>query len=425
MVTGFIVLVGLMLAAAAAAIVVPLSRLARSPSIARESRQLARLERALADGVLNASEFAAKRAELLMAPAVSDDARADAPAGSPPGVRAIGIGLVAAITVGSLVLYAIVGTPEALFQPSVAVGPDAAVPLATNPAANTGASAPTMDQAIGGLRARLAATPEDGEGWLLLARAELAVGEPAAARDAAQRAIALGQDDADSKVLLVEARTLAAPDRYFDDASVGELAGVLQAEPGHARALWLRGIALLQRDDRPAALADWRALLAQLDAADERSTALAAQIERVEQGLDPFPSTRADTEVSTSPDIAELPAAPAGTAISVAISIAPALAARLSGQETLFVIARAPGGPPMPLAVRRMAAADLPAQVVLTSADAMRPGATLADVAELEVLARISASGQAMPASGDFEGHAAAPVAAGGNTQILIDTERP
>ena len=59
------------------------------------------------------------------------------------------------------------------------------------------------------------------------------------------------------------------------------------------------------------------------------------------------------------------------------------------------VIARAPDGPPMPVAVERHALQDLPLDLVLDDGDSAMPTAKLSALQEVEVFARISASGSA------------------------------
>src|SRR5690606_15775344 len=70
---------------------------------------------------------------------------------------------------------------------------------------------------------------------------------------------------------------------------------------------------------------------------------------------------------------------------------------------TVFVFARAADGPPMPLAVKRLTAAELPADISLTDAMAMTPQLKLSMFDKVTVSARISASGQADPQAGDLE----------------------
>lgn len=84
------------------------------------------------------------------------------------------------------------------------------------------------------------------------------------------------------------------------------------------------------------------------------------------------------------------------------VSIAPLLAT-LRGSDTVFVIARAPGGSGPPLAVKRFAASDLPANFRLDESDAMMPSRSLAGASEVEVVARLSASGDAIRQPGDLE----------------------
>ncbi|MDE2148070.1 MAG: c-type cytochrome biogenesis protein CcmI, partial [Burkholderiales bacterium] len=83
--------------------------------------------------------------------------------------------------------------------------------------------------------------------------------------------------------------------------------------------------------------------------------------------------------------------------------LAPALQSRVSPGDTLFVYARAANGPRMPLAILRKKAGDLPLDFSLDDSMAMSPAATLSSAAQVVVGARISKSGNAMPAPGDLE----------------------
>ena len=58
----------------------------------------------------------------------------------------------------------------------------------------------------------------------------------------------------------------------------------------------------------------------------------------------------------------------------------------------------------MPLAIVRKKAGDLPIEVQLDDASAMLPGNTLSQHAEVQLIARVSNSGNARPQSGDLIG---------------------
>ena len=92
------------------------------------------------------------------------------------------------------------------------------------------------------------------------------------------------------------------------------------------------------------------------------------------------------------------PAAPvaASSGLRVRVALDPDLAARarLRGDATVFVIARAAGGPPMPVAVERHTLQDLPLDITLDDGDSPMPTQKLSAMREVEVLARISASGR-------------------------------
>lgn len=91
-----------------------------------------------------------------------------------------------------------------------------------------------------------------------------------------------------------------------------------------------------------------------------------------------------------------------GTAkIEVLVDLAPELKAKVSNEQVIFVFAR-PAGSKMPLAAERLTVKDLPATIVLDDSKAAMPTAKLSSVAKVDITARISLSGQAIPQNGDF-----------------------
>jgi cytochrome c-type biogenesis protein CcmH len=94
----------------------------------------------------------------------------------------------------------------------------------------------------------------------------------------------------------------------------------------------------------------------------------------------------------------------AGASVQVRITLAPALAAKVSPEDTLFVFARAPQGGKAPLAIQRRQVKDLPLDVTLDDSMAMSPAMSLSTVSQVIVGARISKSGNAMPQPGDLQG---------------------
>jgi cytochrome c-type biogenesis protein CcmH len=73
---------------------------------------------------------------------------------------------------------------------------------------------------------------------------------------------------------------------------------------------------------------------------------------------------------------------------------------------TLFVIARAVDSPGPPVAVLRVGTGNWPLHFQLDDSLAMLPGRTLSSAGSVNVQARISRSGAALPAAGDLESSA-------------------
>jgi cytochrome c-type biogenesis protein CcmH len=81
---------------------------------------------------------------------------------------------------------------------------------------------------------------------------------------------------------------------------------------------------------------------------------------------------------------------------------------RATAGDTLFIYARAPTGSRMPVAITRTTAGAWPREFRLDDSMAMTPAARLSNVPEVIVEARISKSGNAIPASGDLVGSSGA-----------------
>ncbi len=142
------------------------------------------------------------------------------------------------------------------------------------------------------------------------------------------------------------------------------------------------------------------------------------------------PSTRVPVAKAASESVKAVampPAAPTSPApvtsarpgITVKVDINPALKTRYSPNDLLFIYAKATSGPPMPLAVVRKRAANLPLTVRLDDSMAMMPQLRLSAFPKVTVGARISKSGQPMASPGDLEG-AVSPVPTRGSNAVTI-----
>jgi cytochrome c-type biogenesis protein CcmH len=269
----------------------------------------------------------------------------------------------------TVALYQLVGTPAALDAQALRA-PD------------------TLADAIVQLEGELQRDPSRAEGWRLLARAYATEQRLADSRDAYARAAALEPDNPDVLVEAAQASALADPQRRFDAQAVSRLEHALQVQPEHQRARWFLGVAQRQAGRHADAAATWEALLPRVDAAT--ATSLRQQID----------AARADAGLAALPP----PIATAG-ALVVKVRLDPGFASRVrpSGDSSVFVIARPVGGPPMPVAVEKRSVRELPLTATLDDGDSPMPTAKLSSLGEVELVARLSASGDATKAEGDIE----------------------
>ncbi|MDI1253199.1 cytochrome C biogenesis protein [Thermomonas sp.] len=281
---------------------------------------------------------------------------------------AIGVGVIVAAS--TLLLYQLVGTPQAL-DPAAVKAPA------------------TLGDAITQLETELQRNPNQAEGWRLLAQAYQREEQNIKARDAYAKAAALAPADASILTEAAQSRALADDKRLFDAQAVALLQRALAADPAQQRARWFLGIAQRQAGDNAAAAKTWEPLLAQVDAPTAASLRKEIDNARAAAGLSPLP----------------VPAAISLQPLVVNVSLDPELAARvrLNGNAVVFVIARAVGGPPMPVAAEKHAVSELPFTANLDDSDSPMPTMKLSQMKQVELVARMSASGNAMRQDGDLE----------------------
>jgi cytochrome c-type biogenesis protein CcmH len=280
--------------------------------------------------------------------------------------------------------------------------------------ASTAQDGRNIDELLTQLEGRLAQDPSNAEGWTMLGRSYVAIGRFARGVEAYEKAYDLtGGKDPDIATGLAEALALV------DEASLSGRAGqifeqVLAATPNHPKALWYGAVMALRANNLPLARERMQTLLA-LNPPDELKSALEQQLADVRAQLGEAPEQDAVRA-------AQAPAA-GGRSIEVEVSIASELASS-AGDASLFILARDPANPGPPLAAVRRRAAELPLQVNLSDADAMIPGRTISKAAQIEIVARVSKSGQPVAATGDLFGSAEyAPD--GGKVSVVIDRVVP
>jgi len=90
--------------------------------------------------------------------------------------------------------------------------------------------------------------------------------------------------------------------------------------------------------------------------------------------------------------------------ISGTVEITSRLARQAASGATLFIYAKQPNAPGPPLAVLRVRAEHWPVTFTLNDANAMVPGRNLSTAKAVQIEARISKNGDALPQSGDLVG---------------------
>ena len=198
------------------------------------------------------------------------------------------------------------------------------------------------------------------------------------------------QDRAAIMTSMVQARFFSTGQQATDEL-YNTLKEALALAPGQRKPLGLAGIMAYELGNYQQAIEHWKALWIQLPEGSMEARTIANGIGRAAEVLE---------EQGTPVDLSWM--APARVEVTVALS--DEVRQQVPVNATVFVLARKLDGPPMPLAVQRLVVSQLPTTVVLDNSMAMAAGASIGDVDEVTITARVSLSGQPMAQAGDWQG---------------------
>ncbi len=279
-------------------------------------------------------------------------------------------------------LYRHVGNPQAF---------DAA------PVSEITKNAPTTDinTAIANLEAELKSKPDNLEGWVLLARTQMAIGNYEAANQAFAKAVMLEPGNPDLKTERAEAMMRASGTRTFSDEAVALLKQALSENPEHERAMFFIGMHYLQQGDSAQAEIYLNKLLPKLDA--EAAVALREQINiaRAQQNKPPLEATETQSSANSN-----------ASHIKVQVSLDKSVAAAVKPGAVLFVFAKSISGDGPPVAAKRIEVSSFPIELELSDSDSLMPTANLSSQEKVSLSARISLQGVANSQAGDIEAEA-------------------
>lgn len=121
------------------------------------------------------------------------------------------------------------------------------------------------------------------------------------------------------------------------------------------------------------------------------------------------------------PPVGGAPSASTAGAVTGTIGVAPSLVGRLGASDVLFLVARSASTRQV-LAVRKEQAARFPFAFEISGMDAMVEGTAFEG--PFDITARISKSGDAIPAKGDIEGFARGVASGAKGVSITLDSVR-
>ncbi len=251
---------------------------------------------------------------------------------------------------------------------------------------------PDIETMIAALAERLESDPSDGEGWVMLGKSYLVMNRFGEAREAFSKA---------HKIFGNNVALLADYADAIGRGNSGDLTGdakslivsALDVDPDYPKLRWLAGMLAYQEQEYEKVAEFLQPILMQTkpgSAVHESMKRLIVEAQSQSQSEE-LPAKTPEESVQSK------------ISLQVEVSLAGKLNDQVDAEDTVFVFAKAVQGPPIPLAVAKLKASELPTTITLDDSMAMRPDLKISAHQRVTISARISKSGNAIAARGDLE----------------------
>jgi len=322
------------------------------------------------------------------------------------------------IPVSAVSLYLLLGNTKALLpQPPVKQ-----MELIGNNLAPEGDGHQEISSMVDNLVKRLENEPDNLEGWKMLGQTYAIMGRFDEAKDVYAKLLAKSPDSPEALVNLAD---------VFAMTQGGSLMGkpvelinkALSIDPKNLKALALAGTAEFEKGEFMQATVYWDELLAMIPGESKLAKSVSGSIKQAKllaSGNGGEVLIAKEQSPESDKDLSNKVSSPT---VSGVVNISPALLAKVSPEDKLYIYARAKNGPKMPLAIVILQAKDLPAKFTLKDGMGMNPNMKLTSFPEVIISARVTKSGKAVPVNGDLQGFSEVIKIGDQNVSILIDQQ--
>jgi cytochrome c-type biogenesis protein CcmH len=348
--------------------------------------QLIELERDRNAGQLAEADYIEARDELQQR--LLEDTRPTDTQVAVKSMRGLWIALALLIPIAGAGLYSVLGSPNSMLT---AAEQDAR-------------AAASMEKMVAQLARRMEEKPDNPEGWVMLARSYASMGRFDDGEKAFGRIGPALEQNPELLAAFAEFLVRKA-DGDFSGRPRELIAKVLKLDPENLMGLYLAGADSMQNERWSDAIRFWEPLL-----------------KKLEPGSDDAETVSSGLEFARKKVGAGKTAATGGKTVSGRVELAPALQAKASPDDVLFIFVRSEGGSPMPLAALRLKVSQLPYDFSLSDANALG-NAKLSDASALRIEAKVAKSGSPVTAPGDLLGKSSVVKPGAKNLRITIDSE--
>lgn len=352
--------------------------------------QSAELEADLRNGLLTQDAYEQGKRELQSR--LLEEVKSTEPSVQKPRnpAKVLAIVLAVLLPLFSVSLYLLIGNTQALL-------PQESLGLAA------GSGLINSESKLQELEEKLKQQPKDPDGWFLLASSYSGMQRFPDAVRAYEQLVKLVPDEAqlwasyaDVSAMSNNQSLLGEPTRFLERA--------LELDGSNLLALALSGSAAMERGDYVAAITHWTKLVELLPPDTAELQTIRDGIRQAREFLALQPGGKEKLAQLSANNTPQKMAAHSAEAIAGGVSLSTELADKAAPTDIVFIFARDAQDNKTLLAALRKQVKDLPLQFTFDDSMAMQPQAKLSGSEKIEVVARVSKTGNPVAQPGDLQG---------------------